>query len=307
MARVIVLGSINRDIVVTVARIPRPGETVLGDDSREFPGGKGANQAVAASRMGADVTLIGATGNDGYARSMRAFLAEQGIDLTHVEACADVPTGIALISVDQAGENAITVSPGANARVGVAMIEGIAFQPGDILVCQFEIPLETVLAGFRKARAAGARTVLNPAPMREISGELLALTDLLVLNEHELAECSGSNLPGGEPILAEVMAKAIRGRGNPHLTVIATLGDEGCVAVGPEGRLRVPGERVTAVDTTGAGDCFVGALAAFLVKELALEEALRLANRAAAISVTKMGAAASMPTKIDLIEGFTGR
>lgn len=297
MGRVLVLGSINRDIVVCVPRIPRPGETVLGNSSAEYPGGKGANQAVAAQRMGADVALIGATGDDGFGAAMRAFLAQEGINLDQVAVLPDVPTGIALITVESNGENAITVSPGANARVGEGGLPSLDLKAGDYLVCQFEIPLSAVMAGFQQARASGARSVLNPAPMQAISPDLLALTDILVLNEHELAQCTGIADASSQPI--EAMAELARA--HPDLVVIATLGARGCIALAKGEITRIAGEPVPAIDTTGAGDCFVGALAALLAQGLALEQALRLANRAAGISVTRKGAASSMPMRAEIL------
>lgn len=301
MGRVVVLGSINCDIVIAVPRIARPGETVIGSDSREFPGGKGANQAVAARRMGADVRLAGAIGQDGHGDAMREFLANEGIDLSALEVLEGKPTGIALITVDPSGENAITVSSGANAAVGVESLDRLDLSAEDILLCQFEIPIGTVIVGFERARAVGARTVLNPAPMRDVSPDLLALTDLLVLNEIELADLAGVPALRDEGSILAALRKLVMRPANPALKAIATLGGQGCVMVDSRSVLRIPGERVTPVDTTGAGDCFCGALAAFLVKGLVPEEAMRLANRAAAISVTRPGAAASIPRLADVL------
>jgi ribokinase len=295
MGRVLVLGSINRDLVLAVAAHPRPGETVSGSDIREFPGGKGANQAVAARRAGAETLLVGALGADGFGTSMRAFLAGEAIDLTGVITVPDRPTGIAVILVDRNAENTVTIAPGANLALGAGNAESIAFRPGDLVVSQFEVPEPFIRAGFASARAAGATTIFNPAPMKVLSPEILGLCDIVVLNETELEAASGlADLT--EPREIEAAARHI-GEGR---TIIVTLGAKGCLAVHPGGVFPVPGRVVPAVDTTGAGDCFVGVLAASLADGLSLEAALDRANRAAAISVTRAGAATSMPSRDEL-------
>ena len=295
MGRVLVLGSINRDLVLAVAAHPRPGETVSGSDIREFPGGKGANQAVAARRAGAETLLVGAVGPDGFGASMRAFLAGECIDLTGVITVPDRPTGIAVILVDRNAENTVTISPGANLALSAGNAGAVAFHHGDLVISQFEVPEDFIRAGFARARAAGATTIFNPAPMKMLSSELLALCDIVVLNETELEAASGmADLTEAREI--EVAARRI-GEGR---VIIVTLGAKGCLAVHPGGVLTLPGRSVAAVDTTGAGDCFVGVLAASLAAGLSLEAALDRANRAAAISVTRAGAATSMPSKAEL-------
>ncbi|KAF0231602.1 MAG: hypothetical protein FD175_510 [Beijerinckiaceae bacterium] len=295
MGRVLVLGSINRDLVLAVETHPRPGETISGSDIQEFPGGKGANQAVAAARAGAETLLVGALGADGFGASMRAFLTGEGIDLSRVVTVPDRPTGIAVILVDKNAENTVTVSPGANAALVPANAETIDFYPGDHVVSQFEVPEAFIRAGFARARAAGAITIFNPAPMKMLGPDLLALCDIVVLNETELEAASGE---AGLTDIRRIEAAA-RGLG-PALTIIVTLGSKGCLAVHPDGVIHVPGQAVRAVDTTGAGDCFVGVLAAGLSEGLGLEVALRRANRAAAISVTRAGAATSMPRRHEI-------
>lgn len=296
MGRVLVLGSINRDLVLAVEAHPRPGETVSGSDIAEFPGGKGANQAVAAARAGAETRLVGATGQDGFGASMRAFLAREGIDLTRVVTVPDRPTGIAVILVDRNAENTVTVSSGANMALTEADAGAIEFRSGDLVVSQFEVPEGFIRAGFARARAAGATTLFNPAPMKALTPDLLALCDILVLNETELEAASGrSDLVSRDAI--EAAARSLGGKGR---AIIVTLGAKGCLAVHPGGILAIPGRAVVARDTTGAGDCFVGVLAAGLADGLALEAALERANRAAAISVTRAGAATSMPTRTEL-------
>lgn len=299
MGRVVVFGSINRDLVVQVAHLPRPGETVSGTFFSEFPGGKGANQAVAARRMGADVRLVGAIGGDGFGVAMRAFLAAEQIDLSALAVLEGVPTGIAMIGVEQSGENAIIVVAGANAQVKASQMDGADVQAGDVLVSQFEVPMNEIVAAFTRARAAGATTLLNPAPMQAIPAALLALCDFIVLNETELASASGFDVANLEE--AEAAMTALRARPScDHLTLITTLGKDGCLALGPQGRYRIEGKSVKAVDTTGAGDCFVGALAAGLSEAMPLEAALLRANRAASLSVTRPGAASSMPRRDEI-------
>lgn len=300
MGRVLVLGSINRDLVLAVDAHPRPGETVSGSDIAEFPGGKGANQAVAAVRAGAETRLVGASGHDGFGASMRAFLAGEGIDLSRVATVLDRPTGIAVILVDRNAENTVTVSPGANMALTAADADTIDFHPGDLVVSQFEVPEAFIRAGFVRARKAMATTLFNPAPMKGLTPDLLALCDILVLNETELGAASGRNdLVSRDDIEAAARSLARQSLGDGR-TIIVTLGAKGCLAVHPGGVLTIPGRAVAARDTTGAGDCFVGVLAAGLAEGRALEEALERANRAAAISVTRAGAATSMPFRAEL-------
>lgn len=300
MGRVLVLGSINRDLVIGVVAHPRPGETVSGTNVQEFPGGKGANQAVAARRAGVTSLLVGATGADGFGAAMRVFLSGEGIDLTSVKTLPEVPTGIAVILVDQNAENTVTVVPGANAALTPADLAGVTFQPGDHVVSQFEVPEAFIMAGFAAARAAGATTIFNPAPMKTLSPALLALCDIIILNETELEGATGrADLTTPDAIEAAARSLATGTPAARPRTIVVTLGSKGCIAVHAGGVTSVTGEAVCAVDTTGAGDCFVGVLAAGLAEGLALETALRRANRAAAISVTRHGAASSMPLRAE--------
>jgi ribokinase len=300
MGRVVVFGSINRDLVIDVPAIPRPGETLIGGNLREFPGGKGANQTVAARRMGADVALVGAVGRDGFGASMRAFLAGEGIDLSALAEIAGEATGIATIHVDGNGENAIVVASGANRAVNAGMLAAAGLAAGDCLVCQFEIPLEETVAAFAMAKAAGAITLLNPAPMLPFPEALWPLCDIVVLNEVELAMATGSDFLTEEKAMEVAMHALLARPECSALTLVATLGKDGALSLGARGRHRVAGQPVRPVDTTGAGDCFVGALAAGLAERLGFADALGRANRAAAISVTRPGAAASMPYRFEL-------
>ncbi|MBR0844650.1 ribokinase [Bradyrhizobium liaoningense] len=294
MGRVFVAGSINMDVVATADRHPKVGETVAGRQVLYFPGGKGANQAVAAARLGAGTTLIGRLGKDSFGAELRTFLGEQGIDLGYLQETTDAHTGTAIITVAEA-DNTIIVIPGANALVGANDVSVVPLLEGDVAVSQFEIPLPTIAAFFRRARAAGATTLLNPAPAQDISGELLALVDILVLNETELGFLAGTELSDGDDA-ARIIAVARQLQAREDQTICVTLGKRGVLALAAREEIAVQGRAVKAVDTTGAGDCFVGALAACLADGASLPAALAFANAAASISVQRMGAGPSMPT-----------
>jgi len=297
MGRVFVAGSINMDVVATAERHPKVGETVAGKEVLYFPGGKGANQAVSAAKQGVLTTLIGRLGEDRFGHDLRAFLAAQSIDLGSVQDTADAHTGTAVITVANS-DNTIVVIPGANALVSAADVAAASFAKGDVAVSQFEIPLPAISAFFQRARAAGAKTILNPAPARAVGPELLGLVDILVLNETELGVLTGAELSeNDEPAYFVEAARLLRGKDR---TICITLGRRGVVAlVGGEAVL-VPGRSVKAVDTTGAGDCFVGALAARLALGKPIRDALIYANAAASICVQRMGAAPSMPTAAEV-------
>lgn len=279
------VGSINLDIVVGVDRHPAPGETVLGDDRQELPGGKGANQAVAAARLGAEVAFVGRVGDDDAGRRLRDGLAAEGVDVTHVRVDADAPTGVALIAVDRAGENTIVVSSGANARVSAADVEAArdVLANAAVTLVQHEVPEDAVAAAIA---AAGGTVVLNPAPARPI----VAQVDVLVPNRGELEALAGR---AGDPVGLARGLEAAR-------AVVVTLGSEGAVVV--EGDLveRTPAPKVDAVDTTGAGDAFCGALAQALDAGADLVEAARWAVRAAAASVATPGAQGGLPRRADV-------
>ena len=294
MARVFVAGSINMDVVATADRHPRIGETVAGNAVLYFPGGKGANQAVSAAKLGAPTTLIGRVGTDAFGRELKAFLAAQGVDLAFVKDTPEAHSGTAVITIAKA-DNTIVVVPGANGLVSAEDIAAPVLAKGDIAVSQFEIPLATVSAFFKRARAAGATTILNPAPAIEFGAELLDLVDILILNETELGLLTKTELrDSDEP--ARFVEAARRLPANLGRTICVTLGKRGVLALIEGQSLLVPGHQVKAVDTTGAGDCFVGALAAQLAGGRTIDEALDYANVAASICVQRMGAAPSMPT-----------
>jgi ribokinase len=298
MGRVFVAGSINMDVVATADRHPRIGETIAGQAVLYFPGGKGANQAVAAAKLGAATTLIGRLGKDAFGDELKAFLAAQRVDLTFVQDTAEAHTGTAIITVANA-DNTIVVIPGANALVRAADVEAPVLAKGDIAVSQFEIPLTAISAFFKRARAAGATTILNPAPAIEFSRELVDLVDILILNETELGFLTKTELRDTDdyPRFIEA-ARSLQI--NKDKIICVTLGKRGIVAL-IDGQPHTDlGRAVKAIDTTGAGDCFVGAVAALLADGQPVRSAFGYANIAASICVQRMGAAPSMPTAAEV-------
>jgi ribokinase len=298
MGRVFVAGSINMDVVATASRHPRIGETVAGNAVRYFPGGKGANQAVAAAKLGAPTTLIGRIGKDAFGDQLKTFLAAQGIDLTFVRETAGVHTGTAIITVANA-DNTIVVIPGANATVTAAEVVAPTLAKGDIAVSQFEIPLPTISAFFKRARAGGATTILNPAPATQFDAEMLALVDILILNESELGFLTKAELRDTDDDARFIEAARLLQTGKDKI-VCVTLGRRGVLALIDGQPLIISGRAVRAVDTTGAGDCFVGAVAAQLAGGRSIGDTLDYANVAASICVQRMGAAPSMPSAAEM-------
>lgn len=279
-------------MVARVDSLPLPGETVLGDNFRTVAGGKGANQAVAASRLGADVAFVGRVGVDSFGALAAAGLAAEGIDVAHVVRDPQAPTGVVLIGVASTGENSIIVAPGANARLTVADVDAAAdvIRSADVVVCQLEIPLDCVQRAFEIARASGATTILNPAPARPLPPEVYRLTTVLIPNETEAALLCGSET--ADPLrAAEIL------RGNGVEVVIVTLGAAGALVLSAEISDIIPAGHVDSViDTTAAGDCFTGALAVAIGEGTRLVDAVKFANSSAALSVGKAGAQPSMPT-----------
>jgi ribokinase len=294
MGRIVVAGSINMDVVAIADRHPAIGETVTGREVLYFPGGKGANQAVAAAKLGAATMLIGCTGADAFGRDTRTFLAVQGVDLAHLREVAGVGTGTAIITVANA-DNTIVVVPGANALVSMADVAAPTLRRGDVAVSQFEIPLPAITAFFTQARASGAITILNPAPAMPIDHKLMALVDVLILNESELGLLAGVELHEADPDARFVdAASTLQTDHRPNICV--TLGRRGVIAL-VDGEIHLEAARlVKAIDTTGAGDCFVGAVAARLADGHSLQSAIGYANVAASLCVQRMGAGPSMPT-----------
>ncbi|MBH0238462.1 ribokinase [Methylobrevis albus] len=287
---IVVFGSINVDLVTRVPRLPGPGETVKGPGYERIPGGKGANQALAARRAGADVAMVGAVGDDGFRSIGLSLLGEAGVDLAAV-AVVDAPTGIAMIAVDAAAENQIVVASGANDRADPAALEDLLGETAT-LVLQYEVPDAANLAAARIARAKGARIILNAAPAAPVPPALAGLVDILVVNEHEAAEvAAAAGLPGDPVAFARAYAAA------NGAVVVVTLGGEGAIACRGEELTRVPAPKVPVVDTTAAGDTFVGALAAGLDRGETVEQALRFAVAAGALAVQVAGAQPSIPLR----------
>ncbi|MEU8527286.1 ribokinase [Streptomyces sp. NPDC048629] len=295
MTSIVVLGSTNMDLVAYVAKAPARGETVTGREFRTVPGGKGANQAVAAARAGADVSMIGAVGADEFGSRLRAALEHSGVD-TDLLRTSEGPSGTAHIVVDDEGGNAIVVVPGANATV-TSLDHGdeALIATADALLLQLELPLSAVTAGAVTARGLGVRTVLTPAPAQPLPDELLAATDLLVPNEHEAATLTGLADPHAA---AEALLRKV-----PE--VVVTLGAAGSLYAARGAKpLVVPAPRVRAVDTTAAGDTFVGALAVALGEGRPVPQALAWASAAAALSVQRPGASSSMPYRTEIDTAF---
>ena len=302
--RVIVVGGVNVDLVVTATRLPGPGETVTGGTFEQHPGGKGGNQAVAAARLGADVRMIGAVGDDAFGAGARAALVAEGIDVSGLATDPEAPTGIALILVDATGENLISVASGANQAFGPAAVQaGLAHLGslvGDVVLVSNEIARPTVAAVLRAASAAGARMILNPAPAAGIEATWLQHVDLLTPNRGELAALAGFASPDLDPRGA---AEALSVRE----AVIVTLGPNGALVLPAEGEpWPAPAIPVEVVDTTGAGDAFNGALAAALADGRPLDEAVRRAVAAGGLATTRVGAREGMPTAAELEAALGG-
>ncbi len=300
---IVVVGSLNMDFVVSVEQLPAPGETVLGRNFRMFPGGKGANQACAAARLGgnsAAVRMIGRVGYDIFADHLKASLAAAGVDVTAVHATKSEATGVALIWVDRAGQNSIVVASGANDELAAADVEAMrsVFRGARLALFQLETPLDTVAAALDVARQEGLTTILDPAPAQTLPGELLGLVDILTPNESEALRLLGRAPSRISPAEAVELAEALRRMGPK--TVIVKLGDQGCFADGGLTKGHFPGFAVEVKDTTAAGDTFNAALAVALAEGAPLDHALRFANAAAAISVTRAGAQASAPLRLEV-------
>jgi ribokinase len=293
---VVVVGSANVDLVVDVDRRPAPGETVLGRGHRRFPGGKGANQAVAAARAGARVALVGCVGDDASGDDLLAELAGAGVDTTVVRRVPGVTTGTAFITLTPDGENSIIVSPGANGHLDRAAVEAAApaIAAAAVVCAQLEVPLEGVRRGLELARRAGALTVLTPAPAVPGARELLGLADVLVPNLGEARALAGD--PAASP---RDVARRLLGLGAG--AVVLTLGAQGVVLDTPQGTSELPARQMgEVIDTTGAGDTLAGVLAALLAEGASVADAVRVAVDAAGISVTRAGAQTSMPTLAEI-------
>jgi ribokinase len=295
---VLVVGSANVDYAVSVARLPGPGETVSEGALLVNHGGKGANQAVAARRLGADVRLIGCVGDDAAGRGVRDALAAEGIGIDGLAVAPTAATGTALIVVDAEGRNQIAVAPGANRTLteGHVTARAADLAWADVLVCCLESPVPAVVAALRAARDRGVRTILNPAPVPPAGFDAWSLVDVATPNTTEAARLSG--VPVTDAATAQAAAAQLRARGARE--VLVTLGEEGVLAAMTDGVRRFPAFPVTAVDTTAAGDAFNGALAVALAEEQAPAAAIRFACAAAALTCTRAGAQPSLPTRDDV-------
>jgi ribokinase len=295
-ARVVVVGSSNTDMTVTVDRLPSPGETVLGGTFSQAGGGKGANQAVAAARAGAEVVFVGRTGQDAFGAAARRALEAEGVRTDHLHVDEQSPSGLALIIVDSHGENLIAVAPGANARVSVDDVVAAqdAIRSADIVLLQLEVPMDAVATAARAASQAGVAVLLNPAPAAPVSAEALASVDYLVPNAVEAAMLLGVPPETAPAVLAERLVGLGVG------SALVTLGADGvCMCEhGCTRHVRAP--QVAATDTVGAGDCFCGVLATAIGEGLSLGEAVVLANCAAALSVQRAGAQPSLPRRNEI-------
>lgn len=293
--QVCVVGSLNMDLVVRTPEFPRPGETILGATFASYPGGKGANQAVAAARLGARAALIGAVGSDEWGSELRSVLATEGVDFEHVTRLADETTGVGMIHLAENGENAIVVASGANMALAPDLIQAARkeIEAADVLLLQNEVPAEVNLVAAEVAHASETRVLFNAAPASELDPALVALVDVLVVNEAEARSLAGVN--GDEDVSASGMARRLAARG-PGLVAI-TLGAEGAILFDGEKVHREPAMPVETVDTVGAGDAFVAAFAVAQAAGVRVVDALRRACAAGSLATTVEGAIPSLPTR----------
>ena len=292
MADIVVVGSLNADLVVRSPRFPAPGETIRGEDLATIPGGKGANQAVAAARLGARVAMIGCVGADAFGAMLIENLKQNNVDVQHVLRDGSAATGTAIIIVDSNGQNSIILSPGANARVSESDIEPAVLAGAQLLLLQFEIPMEAVLYAARLAKQKRVRVILNPAPAREIPEELLKTVDFILPNESELALLAQKKITDKASLEAAAHALVSRGAAN----VIVTLGEKGALLMGRHTKKYIPSYKVKPVDTTGAGDAFIGGMASALLHRKSPQDAVKYGCACGALATTKFGAQPSLPT-----------
>lgn len=289
---VLVVGSLNADLVVRAPRFPQPGETLSGEDLHVIPGGKGANQAVAAARLGANVSMFGRVGKDNFGDFLLENLKTNNVDTQLIQR-DDASTGTAIIVVDSNGQNSIVLSPGANGKVSTADVEHASFLHHDLLLLQLEIPIPTVLSAAQRAKESKTRVILNPAPAKDIPDELVALADFIIPNETELSLLTGmevKDLPS-----AVLAARRLMQRG--ATTVIVTLGSNGALIVSESLVAPIKTYPVQVVDTTAAGDAFIGGFATALLNNRSLEESVQYGCVCGALACTKFGAQPSLPTR----------
>lgn len=297
---IVVVGSLNMDLVVRAPRHPKPGETLLGSDFRTFPGGKGANQAVAAARVGGIVSMVGRVGVDDFGAALLNNLAANGVNSAHVKRDPEAASGVALITVSDDGQNTIVVVSGTNWRVGPSdIVEALPeLSSAEVLMLQLETPIPAVQRAAEEAHKRGVRVILNPAPAQRLDESLLRLVDVLTPNQHELALMTGEADPAtGASRLRELGVR----------NVIVTLGEEGVLVIDDTGETRIPRHEVRVVDTTAAGDAFCGAFAVALSMERSIVEAARWGNAAGALAVTRAGAQPSLPTRAEVEQLLAGQ
>ncbi len=304
MPNILVVGSLNADLVVRAPRFPQPGETISGDDLRVIPGGKGANQAVAAARLGANVSMLGRVGKDGFGDFLLDNLKQNNVDATLVQR-DDSSTGTAIIVVDSHGQNSIVLSAGVNGMVAETDVNRASFTDYEILLLQLEIPLPAVIRAAQRAKENHTRVILNPAPAKELPDELIALADFIIPNETELSLLTG--MPVTDTDSAEKAARALLEHGAKN--VLITLGSRGALIVNREISTQVDTYPVNVVDTTAAGDAFIGGFASVLDSS-SLLDAVRYGCACGALAVTKFGAQPSLPTNDEVdsfLEKFSNR
>jgi len=302
MKRILVIGSLNMDMIARVAKVPIEGETILGSDLKYIPGGKGANQASAIGRLGGDVTMLGVVGHDSYGDSLIETLRKNYVNIEYISRAKEEATGLAFIMINSEGNNSIIVMPNANDEVSIKLIDEVNMAEYDIIVAQMEIPVESIKHAFSKAKKAGLYTILNPAPGQELPEELYKNVDLLIPNETEFEILTGFN-PNKELELEKGISKLKK---SGIKEVIITLGEKGVRYFDKNNHeTKVPSYDVKAVDTTAAGDCFIGALATALSKNNSMADAIEFAVKAAAITVGTIGAQASIPT-LQMVNQFIG-
>ena len=302
MKNICVIGSLNMDLVVKVDTMPKGGQTLIGSNFKEVPGGKGANQAVAMARLGGNVSMIGKVGNDGFGQTLLNALKTDNVNTDYI-GIEEGPTGVALITVDKNAENSIVVAPGANFKVAVEDIDNNieSINNSDIVVVQLETPLETIKYGLKKAKEAGKYTILNPAPAVVLEDEIIKNVDLLTPNETELEILSGVEINTEDDI--KRAAQIMIDKGVKEL--IVTLGSKGSLYINKERSMFKSAYKVQAVDTTAAGDSYTGALSVAFANGKNIEEAMDFASKVGALSVMKEGAQSSLPTLKD-VENFRG-
>jgi len=297
-AHIVVVGSLNMDLVISAPRIPQPGETIIGSTFKTVPGGKGANQAVAAARLGAGVSMVGKVGNDAFGQQLCQTLEIAGVHHDFVTQSPDAASGVALITVEESGQNSIVVAPGANMQLSPADIDAAdeVIANAGILLLQLESPIETVIHAAGRARQYGARVILNPAPAQPLPDELLQMVDILIPNETETALLTGMSAATADEAASASRKLLTCGVG----AVVVTLGSQGALLV-PDNETRYfPAFPVSAVDTTAAGDAFIGGLALALSERKSLPDAVRWGCAAGALAATKAGAQSSLPSRTDV-------